>query len=58
MPYSLCDVVYNNSTVGIPVVHGSQALVSLLSSSVPYLVFDRGCVIEGNCLREEGGSDG
>lgn len=55
--YRLCDIVYNNCTVRVPVVHGCQRLVSFLTSSIPDLKFDGRSIIEGDCLCEEGGAD-
>lgn len=52
------DIVDDDGAVGVAVVHGSQRLVSLLTCRVPDLKLDRGCVIEGDGLGEEGGADG
>lgn len=56
--YSLCNVVHYHSTVGIPVVHGSEGLVSLLACGVPDLELDCGVLVEGNGLCKEGSADG
>lgn len=56
--YSLCDIVYNNSAVCVPVVHGRQRLVALLTSSIPYLKLDCCVLVEGDGLGKEGSADG
>jgi hypothetical protein len=56
--YSLCDVVYYNGTIGVPVVHGRERLVALLASRVPDLELDCGGLVEGDGLGEECGADG
>jgi hypothetical protein len=56
--YGLRDIVYNNGTVGISVVHGSQRLVSLLAGGIPNLELDRRVLIEGDGLSEESRSNG
>lgn len=58
MTYRLGNVVDDNGTVGVAIVHGSERFVSLLTSCVPDLEFDRRVFVEGNCLREKGGTDG
>ena len=44
------DVIDHDSAVGIPVVHRSQRLVSLLTGSIPNFKLDRGALIEGDGL--------
>jgi hypothetical protein len=56
--HSLCDVVYDDSAVCVPIVHGRERLVSLLACCVPYLEFDGCALVEGDGLGEEGGADG
>ena len=55
--YSLGNVVDDYGAIGVPIVHGSQALVSLLSRCIPDLELDGGVVVEGYCLREESSAD-
>lgn len=55
--YSLSDVVDNDSTVRIPVVHWSQGLVSFLASGIPYLELDRCAFVQRNGLCQEGRAD-
>jgi hypothetical protein len=55
--YSLCDVVDYHGTIGVPVIHGSKRLVSLLASSIPDLKFDGSGLVEGNGLGEKSGAD-
>lgn len=50
--YGVGDVVDHNGSLGSPVVHGCQAVIPFLSSSVPDLKLDR-CVIQTYCLCEE-----
>jgi hypothetical protein len=56
--YSLCDVINDNGTVGIAVVHGRERLVAFLTCSVPNLEFDGCGFVESDCLSEEGSTDG
>lgn len=42
--YSLCDIVDNDSTVGVAVVHWCEGLVSFLTRRIPYFELD-GCVV-------------
>jgi hypothetical protein len=56
--HSLCDVVYNDSAVRVPIVHGRERLVSLLACRVPDLELDGCALIEGDGLGEESGTDG
>lgn len=56
--YGLCDIVYNYSAVGVPVVHGCERLVALLASGVPDLELDCGGLVESDGLSEESGADG
>lgn len=55
--YSLCNIIDDNSAVGISVVHGGQRLVSFLSCSIPYLKLHCRGIVKGDGLREEGGAD-
>lgn len=55
--YSLCDVIYYNGAVGVPVVHGRERLVALLTSRVPDLKLDCGGLVEGDGLGKERGAD-
>lgn len=55
--YSLCDIVDDYRAVCISIVHRRQRLVSFLSSRVPDLKFDSGVLVQGYCLRQEGGAD-
>ena len=48
------DVVDHNGHLGSSVVHWSEAVVALLTGSVPYLKL-YSCVVEVNCLCQEGG---
>lgn len=56
--YGLGNVVDYNSAVCVAVVHGGQGLVALLTCGIPNLELDGSCVIEGDGLGEEGGTDG
>lgn len=56
--YGLRNVVYDDGTVGVSVVHGRQRLVSLLASRVPNLKLDRRVLIERDGLGEESRSNG
>ena len=51
--YSLCNIVDNNGTVCISVVHRCKRLVSLLSGGIPYLKFHSGIIVERYCLGKE-----
>ena len=55
--YGLGDIVDNDGTVGIPVVHGSEGLVSFLACRIPDLKLHCGILIERDGLRQEGGTD-
>lgn len=55
--YRLCDVVYNYCAVRIPVIHGCERFISLLSSSIPYLKLDCCLLVQGYGLCEECGAD-
>ena len=55
--YCLSDIVHDNCTVGIPVVHRSQRLIAFLSGCIPYLELHRGSVVEGYRLCKECGAD-
>ena len=52
------DVVDDDGTVGIAVVHGGERLVALLTGRVPYLELDGGVLVERDGLCEECGADG
>ena len=56
--YCLGDIVDNNCTVGISVIHRSERFVTFLSGCVPYFKLYSGGVVQGDCLCEEGGADG
>lgn len=56
--YWLGHIVYDDSTVGIAVVHGGERLVALLASGVPDLKLDDRVGIEADGLREESSADG
>lgn len=56
--YSLCDIVYDDGAVCVPVVHGRQRLVALLAGGIPDLELDCCVLVEGNGLSEESGADG
>lgn len=56
--YGLCNIVYDNRAVRIPIIHGRQTLVSLLPRRIPYLELDCCLLVEGDGLCEEGGADG
>ena len=54
----MCDIVNDNRTVGISVIHWGKGLVSLLAGGIPDLEL-YGCgFIEGDGLSEEGGANG
>lgn len=55
--YGLGDIVDNNSTVCIPIVHWRKRLVSFLASGIPYLEFDGRIFIQGYRLRKKCGTD-
>lgn len=55
--YRLGDIVDDDSTVGITIVHGGERLVSLLAGRIPDLELDGSVFIERNSLGEEGGAD-
>jgi hypothetical protein len=54
----LGDVVNDNGTVGVAVVHGREGLVALLAGGIPNLELDGGVFIERDGLCEKGGADG
>ncbi len=56
--HCLCNVVNDYGTVGIPIVHRSKGLISLLSRRIPYFKFDCRGIIERDGLSEERSSDG
>ena len=51
--YLVCDIIDNDSCSSPSVIHWSQAVVSLLTSCIPYLKF-YSCFIHSNCLWKEG----
>lgn len=51
------DVIDNHGAVGISIVHWGQRLIPLLASGIPDFELDRGGIIEGDGLCEEGGSN-
>jgi hypothetical protein len=53
----LGDVIDNDGTVGISIVHRSQRLIALLAGSIPDFKLDCGTLIEGDGLCQESGSD-
>ena len=55
--YSLSDVIDNDGTVGISIIHRSQRFISLLTGSIPDFEFHCGALIEGDGLCQEGGAD-
>jgi hypothetical protein len=55
--YSLRNVINDNGAVCVPVVHGCERLVALLSCCVPDLEFDCRLLVEGEGLCEESGAD-
>ena len=54
----MCDIINDDSAVGVPVVHGRERLVALLACRVPYLELDGCGFVEGDGLGEEGGANG
>jgi hypothetical protein len=56
--YSLGNVVDNNCTVGVSIVHGREGLISFLASGIPYLKLHCRALIEGDRLGEERGANG
>jgi hypothetical protein len=55
--YGLCDVVYDDCAICVPVIHGSQRFVSFLPRCVPNLKL-YGCLfVECNSLSQECGSN-
>jgi hypothetical protein len=54
----LGDIIDDNGTVGITVVHGRKRLVTLLASGIPDLELDSSVFVEGDRLSEESGADG
>ena len=51
------DIVYDNGTVCISVVHGSERLIPFLTGRIPDLEFDGGVIVQSDGLGKEGGSD-
>jgi hypothetical protein len=58
LTHRLRNIVHNHGAVGIAIVHGSQGLVSFLTSGIPNLELDCGVLVQGNGLSKEGGADG
>ena len=56
--YRLRNVINNDGTVGISVIHGRKRLVPLLASCIPDLELDSGVLIERDGLGKKGGADG
>ena len=56
--YRLRYIIDDNSTIRIAIVHRGEGFVPLLPRGIPYFEFDRGGVVEGDGLGEEGGADG
>lgn len=54
----LCNVIYDDGTVGVAVVHGGQGLVTLLAGGIPNFELDSGGLVEGDGLGEERSADG
>lgn len=52
------DVVDNNCTVGVSVVHRRQRFISFLPSGIPYLELHSCALVKGDGLGEERGTDG
>ena len=52
------DVINDDGAVGVPIIHGRQRLVPLLSRRIPYLKLHSGVFVEGDGLGEECGADG
>lgn len=57
MTYRLCDIIDDDSTISISIVHWCQGLVSFLAGGVPYLELHCCILIQGNRLCQEGGAD-
>ena len=55
--YSLCDIVNNNCTVCVPIVHRCKRLISFLACRIPYFKLDSGSIVQGDGLSEEGSPD-
>lgn len=55
--YGLGNIIDNDGAVGIPIIHGGQRFVSLLTGGIPYFELDCRVFIEGYRLGEESGSD-
>lgn len=51
--YRASNIIDNDSSSSASVVHGSQAMVPLLSSGVPNFKF-HSCIIDSQCLWKEG----
>ena len=54
----LCDVVDDDRTVGISIVHGCEGFIAFLAGGIPYFEFDCGGIVERDGLGEESGADG
>lgn len=57
-PYRLSNIIDDNGTIGIPVVHGRERLVSFLTRRVPNLELYSCVLVEGNGLGQEGSANG
>ena len=55
--YGLCNVVDDDSAVGVSVIHGCKGFVAFLAGSIPYFEFDGGSVVEGDGLRQKSGAN-
>jgi hypothetical protein len=53
LPYGLGNVIYNDCSLGISVIHWRQAVESFLSCSIPDFEFDR-AIIDVAFLGQEG----
>jgi hypothetical protein len=56
--YRLRNIVYNNSAVGVSIVHGSERFVSLLASRIPDLKLDSCVLVQRDGLCKERSTDG
>lgn len=56
--YSLSNIVDNNCTIGISVIHRRERFISFLPSCVPYLKLYCCALVERDGLGEERGTDG
>ena len=56
--YRLRDVIYDNGTICIPIIHWRQRFVSFLSRSVPYFKLHGRVFVKSDGLGKEGGTNG